>query len=281
MKRAVHAKGRRGKQAALFPCGRRAGLQAGGPCRQGRRNDGGNTGMARTNKPACTRPSCVSGEWAGHGCTGGGRHAGPRMHLRARGVMSPLNAAYAAKRRPVRETPPEGPRKKALADGRAAGMTAEIPVWPGQINLPAPGPPVLWENGRGMGARAGAGAPGPGCACGRGALCPPRTLRIPQSAARRRRRLRRGRLFAAGASRGPGRGAALPLMAACARRCSARACIKRPRVPVEHGAAFAMAFQKYFSAAACMAAHWASMSATSLNWVRQRSRFWPSRCVLK
>ena len=39
--------------------------------------------------------------------------------------------------------------------------------------------------------------------------------------------------------------------------------------------------QRYLSTTACMAAHWSSMSATSLNWVRQRSRFWPSRWMRK
>lgn len=154
--------------------------------------------MARTNKPVCARSACASGEWAEHGCMGGEQARQPRMRLRGRGVMSPLNAAYAAKRRPAREIPPAGP---AFCRGRP-------PAAPAGEGHPFP----LWQH----------------------------ALAAVQ-----------------------------------------HACTKRPRVPVEHGAAFAMGFQKYFSAAACMAAHWASMSATSLNWVRQRSRFWPSRCVLK
>ena len=148
--------------------------------------------------------------------------------------------------------------RQPFAD-RAAGMTAEIPVWPGRINLPAPGPPALRANGR------SAGAPAPGCACGGGALCPP---------------LERCVCRKAPPAAPAGEGHPFPLWQH-APAAVQHACTKRPRVPVEHGAAFAMGFQKYFSAADCMAAHWASMSATSLNWVRQRSRFWPSRCVLK
>ena len=161
-------------------------------------------------------------------------------------------------------------------------MTAEIPAWPGWINLPAPGPPALRANGRSMGARAGAGAPAPRMRLrARGVMSP---LNAAYAAKRRPARetppagpaFCRGRPPAAPA----GEGHTFPLWQH-APAAVQRACTKRPRVPLEHGAAFAIAFQKYFSAAACMESHWASMSATSLNWVRQRSRFWPSRCVLK
>ena len=155
-------------------------------------------------------------------------------------------------------------------------MTAEIPAWPGRINLPAPGPPALRANGR------SAGAPAPDAPAGAGRYVPP--LNAAYAAKRRPAReippagpaFCRGRPPAAPA----GEGHPFPLWQH-APAAVQHACTKRPRVPVEHGAAFAMGFQKYFSAADCMAAHWASMSATSLNWVRQRSRFWPSRCVLK
>ena len=169
-----------------------------------------------------------------------------------------------------------GCKRAALAD-RAAGMTAEIPVWPGRINPSAPGLPVLRANGRSMGARAGGRRAGPRMRLrARGVMSPSDT-----AYAAKRRPARPAfccrRLPAAPA----GEGRPFPLWQ------HAPAAVQRAHaqsVPVLHrntGDAFAMAFQKYFSAAACMAAHWASMSATSLNWVRQRSRFWPSRCVLK
>ena len=106
--------------------------------------------------------------------------------------------------------------RQPFAD-RAAGMTAEIPVGPGRINLPAPGPPALRANGR------SAGAPAPGCACGGGALCPPLERCVCRKAPPGAGDTSGGAGFLPrAAARSPGRGGApFPLMAACARRRSA------------------------------------------------------------